>query len=75
MKLGVGGGGGWKAGGVLSRATYLVRAPVPDGGDGQTEHNAGPGQGAVVVRPHQVHGVLGRDATLPVGVAGVAVVL
>ena len=65
-------GGRWEE---FSPATYLVRAPVPDGGDGQTEHNAGPGQGAVVVRPHQVHGVLGRDATLPVGVAGVAVVL
>lgn len=55
-------------------STHLIRAPVPDGRDGQSKHDAGPGQGSVVVGPHQVHRVLGRYAALPVGVAGIVVI-
>lgn len=55
-------------------STHLIRAPVPDGRDGQSKHDAGPGQGSVVVGPHQVHRVLGGYAALPVGVAGIAVI-
>lgn len=55
-------------------STHLIRAPVPDGRDGQSKHDAGPGQGSVVVGPHKVHRVLGGYAALPVGVAGIAVI-
>lgn len=55
-------------------STHLIRAPVPDGRDGQSKHDAGPGQGSVVVGPHQVHRVLGGYAALPVGVAGIVVI-
>lgn len=55
-------------------STHLIRAPVPDGRDGQSKHDARPGQGSVVVGPHQVHRVLGRYAALPVGVAGIVVI-
>ena len=59
----------------LSTQTHLIRTPVPDGRDGETEHDARPRETTIVSRADEVPGVRWRHATLLVGVVVVVPVL
>lgn len=48
-------------------STYLVRAPVPGGQDGDTQSHARPGQVSRDGVPEQVHGVLSGQVAGAVG--------
>ena len=56
---------------------YLIRTPVPDGGNGQTKHYSRPRQTTVIGTSYEIHGVVWGDAALciRVVVVGVAVML